>query len=112
MKINELINRYAYRVDWSDEDNIHIARILELPGVLSHGSSQEDAIKNAKEAAELALEAMVEDKVELPQPIQALSYKGKFLVRTTPENHKALILKAAEAGVSLNQYINSKLASS
>lgn len=31
------------------------------------------------------------------------------LVRTTPELHRRLTLLSAEAGVSLNRYINSRL---
>ena len=36
-------------------------------------------------------------------------YSGKFMVRVPPEVHRALALKAAEAGVSLNRLASSKL---
>ncbi|HAA30576.1 MAG TPA: hypothetical protein DCE56_26435 [Cyanobacteria bacterium UBA8553] len=33
----------------------------------------------------------------------------RFQVRVPPEQHRALAIKAAEAGVSLNRYVSSKL---
>ena len=48
-------------------------------------------------------------KEEIPEPISQKQYSGKFQVRTTPEQHKMLAIKASEEGVSLNRYINFKL---
>ena len=45
----------------------------------------------------------------VPEPLADRKYSGKFMVRTTPESHRRLVIEAAGAGVSLNRYINSRL---
>jgi hypothetical protein len=47
-----------------------------------------------------------------PPPLSSRSYSGKFVVRVPPEVHRELALKAAEAGISLNRLISSKLSNS
>ena len=46
---------------------------------------------------------------KVPEPIAVKNYSGKFMVQVPPEIHRALALKAAEAGVSLNRLASSKL---
>ena len=46
-----------------------------------------------------------------PVPISGKSYSGKFVVRIPPEVHRALALKAAEEGISLNRLVSAKLTS-
>ncbi len=31
MKSHKIIEKYTYRVEWSEEDQLHIARCLEFP---------------------------------------------------------------------------------
>jgi predicted HicB family RNase H-like nuclease len=45
-----------------------------------------------------------------PEPIGARLYSGRFQVRTTPEMHRRLALRAAESRVSLNRLVNDQLA--
>lgn len=45
----------------------------------------------------------------IPEPIADRAYSGRFVVRTTPDMHRRLTIEAAEAKVSLNRYVNSKL---
>ena len=45
----------------------------------------------------------------VPEPITDKNFSGKFQVRIPPEQHRMLALKAAEAGVSLNRYMSTKL---
>jgi predicted HicB family RNase H-like nuclease len=45
-------------------------------------------------------------------PISGRSYSGKFIVRIPPEVHRALAIKAAEQGISLNRFISARLAGS
>lgn len=46
----------------------------------------------------------------VPQPIPSGLQNGKFLVRVPPETHAALVLRAAEQGVSLNRLVSARLA--
>ena len=53
---------------------------------------------------------MLAEGEEPPQPIADRTYSGKFLVRVPPETHAALVLRAAEQGVSLNRLVSARLA--
>ncbi|NDY71381.1 hypothetical protein DO021_02735 [Desulfobacter hydrogenophilus] len=46
---------------------------------------------------------------QIPEPIALKNYSGKFMVRIPPEVHRALAIKAAETGISLNRLASSKL---
>ncbi len=52
---------------------------------------------------------MNENKELIPEPIAVKNYSGKFVVRVSPEIHRDLAIQAAEAGISLNRIVNSKL---
>jgi len=108
-KIKEAIKRFSYRVEWSDEDEVFIARALEMPSILAHADTAEDALKEIKMPLQMAMEAMLEEGEELPVPLSLHKFKGKFLIRTTPEMHRELTIQALESDVSLNQYILTKL---
>ena len=59
--------RYVYSVVIEpDEDRYH-AEIPELPGCYSWGYTYEETLKNIKEAAELWIETLAEDKKLIPE---------------------------------------------
>ena len=41
------MNRYEIIIYWSNEDNVFIAEVPELPGCMAHGNSYEKALANA-----------------------------------------------------------------
>ena len=45
--------KYEVIIYWSDEDQVFIAELPELPGYMAHGESQESALKIAQEAIQL-----------------------------------------------------------
>ena len=107
--INNYIKKYTYRVEWSEDDDLFIARALELQTILAHGKTPAEALKELQKPLALALEMMLEDNEELPEPFALQKFKGKFLIRTSPERHKELTVKASESGISVNQYILNRL---
>ena len=50
------MDRYEIIIYWSEDDQAFVADVPELPGCLAHGSSHEDALRNAKEAMALWIE--------------------------------------------------------
>ena len=46
----------------------------------------------------------------MPEPMAARPYSGKFMVRVPPETHRALAVRAAEQGVSMNRLVAARLA--
>ena len=108
-KIDEALNKYDYRVAWSEDDQIHIAKAAEVPSVLAHGNTAESAIVALKEALHATLELMIENNEAIPQPLSLAKFRGEFIIRTTPEKHRELTVLAREADVSLNQFVLTKL---
>jgi predicted RNase H-like HicB family nuclease len=66
-KVDELIKYYSYLVKYSLEDEAYIAQCVEL-GIMAHGDSQEEAIKEVKEATKVHLLMLEEDSEAIPQP--------------------------------------------
>jgi predicted RNase H-like HicB family nuclease len=53
---------------WSNEDNLFIAEVPELPGCLAHGNTEESALKNIKGAIQLWLDTAKEFGDPIPDP--------------------------------------------
>ncbi|MBB6482682.1 type II toxin-antitoxin system HicB family antitoxin [Spirochaeta isovalerica] len=109
MKNNNLIDKYTYRVEWSEEDNTHIAKCLEFPSLMAHGDTSSDALKEIEDVVTEAIEWMREDGEEIPEPFGLKKYKGNLTLRVPPELHKNLAIKSAEEGISINKYIISRI---
>jgi len=109
MKTNKLIEKYTYRVEWSGEDKLHIARCLEFPSLVAHGNTVEGALKEIEKVVEEAITWMQEENEEIPEPFGVKKYKGNLTLGVPAEVHRKLSIKSAEEGVSINQYILSKI---
>lgn len=107
--MKDLIDKYTYRVEWSEEDKTHIATCLELPTLKAHGKKIETAIKAIKKVVSATLKWMKDEKEEIPEPFSIRQFKGNLTLRTSPEVHRQLASQAAEQGVSINQYILSRV---
>ena len=103
--------KYTFRTQWSDEDDVHICRCLEFPSLSAHGPTPEDALKEIQFVVAEAIRWMAEEGEEIPEPLGIRKFSGKYPLRITPELHRELAMRAAEQKVSLNQYIQTKLAS-
>jgi len=108
-KINEFANIYSYSLEYDQEDKIHIARCAELPSLAAHGKTQEEAFKEIKKVVISTLKWMLDDKEDIPEPFGLHKYSGEFRVRMPPEKHRKIAIEANLQGVSMNQYIVSKL---
>lgn len=63
-----MMYKYETIIYWSDEDNVFIAEVPELPGCMAHGVSQEEALSNANEAIQLWLDTAREFGDHIPEP--------------------------------------------
>jgi predicted RNase H-like HicB family nuclease len=109
MSAAKLVEKYTYRVEWSCEDNIHIARCLEFPSLAAHGDTVAQALINIEDVVDESIKWLVEEKVPVPKPFGLKNYKGNISLNIPPETHRKLAIQSAEAGVSVNQYILSRL---
>ncbi len=101
--------QYTYRVIWSEEDREFVGLCAEFPSLSWLEESQEDALRGIVQLVKDTVADMEQTGEHVPQPLSLQKFSGKFQVRTTPETHRRLAMQAAEAGVSLNRLINSKL---
>ena len=101
--------RYAYRVIWSEEDQKFVGLCAEFPSLSRLDKDQEAALRGIVALVKATVADMESGGEKIPAPLALQKYSGKFQVRTTPEMHRQLAMQAAEAGVSLNRFINSRL---
>ncbi len=102
-------DHYTYRVTWSADDEEYVGLCTEFPSLSWMASTSEAALKGIRNVVADVVEDMQTNNEKIPEPIAIKNYSGKFMVRVPPEIHRALALKAAEAGVSLNRLASSKL---
>jgi predicted HicB family RNase H-like nuclease len=104
------IDKYTYRVMWSEEDQEYVGLCSEFPSLSWLKASPEAALKGIRTLVKSTVKDMVENGEQAPEPIAGKKYSGKFMVRVPPEVHRHLALEAAESGVSLNRLASAKLA--
>jgi len=66
--------KYETIIFWSNDDQVFIADVPELPGCMAHGASPDEALANAQEAMQLWLDTAQEFGDLIPEP------KGRRLV--------------------------------
>lgn len=103
------IDRYTYRVTWSEEDGEHVGLCAEFPSLSWLEKNPEKALAGIRKLVRECIKDMSASGQPIPEPISARSYSGKFMVRIPPETHRLLAIQAAESGVSLNRLVSSKL---
>ena len=62
------MQKYEIIIYWSDDDQVFVADVPELPGCSAHGGTQEDALSNAKEAIQLWIATALEFGDVVPEP--------------------------------------------
>jgi predicted HicB family RNase H-like nuclease len=103
------IDRYTYRVTWSEDDQEHVGLCVEFPSLSWLEKTPEKALKGIRELVHECIDDLRGENQEVPEPIATKSFSGKFMVRVPPETHRLLAIQAAESGVSLNRLVSSKL---
>ena len=95
-----------------EEGEGFLVEILDLPGCIADGKTEEEALKNAGEAIlEWIATATALDR-PVPEPKSIEHYSGKWLQRVPKSLHMKLAQTAKREGVSLNALATSMLAES
>ena len=66
--------KYQIIMYWSNDDNCYVTEVPELPGCMSDGKTQIEAIQNTQEVIKAWIESALEDGEEIPTPKGKLSY--------------------------------------
>ena len=103
------VDRYTYRVTWSEEDEEYVGLCAEFPSLSWLEKIPEKALSGIRKVVRETVADLKKSKEAIPDPISSRSYSGKFMVRVPPEVHRMLAIKAAESGVSINRLVSSKL---
>jgi len=102
-------DRYTYRVSWSEEDAEHVGLCVEFPSLSWLAPTPETALSGIRQLVADVVGDLAVAGEPVPEPLAGRRYTGKFMVRVPPAVHRRLVLEAAEAGVSLNRLVSSKL---
>ncbi|MBU1745541.1 MAG: type II toxin-antitoxin system HicB family antitoxin [Proteobacteria bacterium] len=103
------IEKYTYRIEWSEDDHCHVARCLEFPSLAAHSDTIEEALREIGYVVSESVKWMLEEGEAAPKPLGLKKFKGLLTLRIPPEKHRDLAIRCAEEGVSLNRFILSRL---
>jgi predicted RNase H-like HicB family nuclease len=103
------IGKYTFRIEWSEEDNVHIARCLEFPSLSAHGAGVLDALREIESVVEETIAWLKEEGAPIPTPFGLKKFRGHLTLRVPTEKHRELVIRSTEEGVSVNQFILSRL---
>ena len=109
--MTEEIDRYSYRVLWSEEDEEYVGTCAEF-GLISHlDDTPEKAFAGIRDLVAFCVDDLRKEGAPVPEPLTTRRYSGTLTLRIPPEAHRALAIDAAEAGVSMNRLVAERLAS-
>lgn len=103
-QIKEQAAHYTKFVEWSDEDQCFISRCPEIMTGGIHGSDEAKVFAELCQAVEEMIQLIHADGHEMPEPLAAKKFSGKFVLRVEPALHRRLAAKALAAGESLNSF--------
>lgn len=89
----------------------YVAEVEDLIGCVTEGESLDEVFTNIENIRRNWIEIQYEDGVDIPIPRSDQEYSGKFIVRLPKGLHRRLVEQARREAVSLNQYVETSLAS-
>jgi len=66
--MSERYPHYSMVIEWSDEDQVYIVTVPELPGCRTHGRTYEEAVRQGQDAIESWIDAARADGDLIPAP--------------------------------------------
>jgi predicted HicB family RNase H-like nuclease len=103
------MDKYTYRVTWSEEDGEYVGLCTEFPSLSWLADTQEAALAGIRDTVKKVVQDMQSTGETIPQPLATKRYSGKFTVRVPPDVHRNLQIQAAESKVSVNRLVSAKL---
>jgi predicted HicB family RNase H-like nuclease len=102
-------DKYTYKVTWAPEDEQYVGQCVEFPSLSWLAKTPNAALSGIRKVVADVIEDMLANDENVPEPLAARKYSGKFQVRIPPEVHRNLVIEAAEEHVSLNRLVSAKL---
>lgn len=101
-------NDYQLVLQWSEEDQCYVVTLPAWQNARTHGTTPEEAVRNAREVLTLLIESAIRHGE--PIPVSERRFSGNLRLRLPVSLHGRLAHEAEREGVSLNQWIVSRLA--
>ena len=79
------MEKYTYRVIWSEEDQEFVGLCAEFPSLSWLEEEQDAALHGIVRLVSDTLKDMEANKEPIPEPLSLRKFSGNFVVRTTPE---------------------------
>ena len=76
MKRSDVVEKYTYRVIWSEEDQEHVGLCAEFPSLSWLGRSQEAALRGIVDVVRAAVREMLKAREAIPKPLATRRYSG------------------------------------
>jgi antitoxin HicB len=93
---------------WSAQDDCYVVTIPAWQNARTHGATLEEAGKNALDVVTLLIDSAIKHREPIPPAERA--HSGNLRLRLPVSLHGRLAREAEREGVSLNQWIVTKLA--
>lgn len=107
--LNYYLNlEYTIRLK-KNSDGSFFAEVEELPGCMTEGDTEVEALKMIEDAKVGWIEIALERYLTVPEPSPD-EFSGKFNVRLPKSLHRRLAYRAKEEEVSLNTLVTTTLA--
>ena len=97
-------DRYLKIVRWSDEDCCYVGSVPDWLGDCCHGDDESDVYRKLCGIVDEWIALYRRDGRPLPLPTNK-DYSGRFVLRTGPDLHRALAVRALSDGESLNTFV-------
>ncbi len=108
----KIADQYIKLVEWSEEDQCYVGSSPGFIGSCCHGSDEAKVYKQLCDIVEEWVEVHQQEGLPMPESLVGKSFSGKFVIRVGQGLHKALAIKAAKSGESLNHLCASTLQNS
>src|SRR5260221_3754287 len=102
------LDDYQMVILWSEEDHSYIVTLPAWQNARTHGATIEEAVRNARDVLTLLIESA--DRHGEPGTPADRRFSGNLRLRLPASLHGRLAHEAEREGVSLNQWIVSRLA--
>lgn len=99
-----LRDRYLKIVSWSEEDRCYVGSVPGWIDACCHGPNETEVYRELGRVLDEWIDLYRAEGRPLPPPTNK-RYSGRFVLRTGPEIHKALAVRALGEGESLNAFV-------
>jgi antitoxin HicB len=72
--------------NYEDGRVCYVARHPELPGCMSHGDTEDEAIASLREARELYIASLIQDGLDVPEPVVPMTEAVPVADRAEPRH--------------------------